>query len=84
MALYQTLLESTNKVTSKTKDSVKEPRVSNFDLNYDAGAKTITYTARIHSNTSASNYDVIVQFLSVEQNQGLTEEEIAIVEESLE
>lgn len=76
MALYQTLLESTPKVAPKTTDSVREPKVSNLDLNYDTGAKRITYSAKVRSNTTNTNYDVLIEFSSVEPTQGLTEEEI--------
>ena len=76
MALYNTLLESTPKVSPKTPDSVREPRVSGLDLNYDPKTERLTYSARVHSNSTPSNYDVLIEFSDVKQNQGLTEEEI--------
>ena len=76
MALYQTLYESTPKVAPKTLDSVKNPRVSNLDLNYDPDSKRMVFTARVSSNTTADNYDVILEFSDVEPTQGLDEQEI--------
>ena len=76
MALYQTLYESTPKVAPKTLDSVKSPRVLNLDLNYDSNSQKMVFTARVHSNTTADNYDVMLEFSDVEPTQGLSEQEI--------
>ena len=75
---WNELLASTGKVNTASLENVNGvAHVSNLDLHYYKGVRTLTFSGEIRSATKPSKYSCIITFTKVDANENLTEEEIA-------
>ena len=78
MAIYRAVLRSTPKVSPKTPTTVLiNPTISNLDVQYYAGTRTITFYGSVKSHNQFGSYNVMLTFKNVKPHDGLTNEEIA-------
>lgn len=77
MPIWRRILQGTKKVSPAVQRNVSNiARISNLDLRYDEGVKTLTFYANVKSSTFNTFYSVIITFKGVERTDGLTEDEI--------
>ena len=77
MAIYRAVLRSTPKVAPKTPTVVDaSATVSDLDVQYFAGTRTLTFYGSVRSHAKFGTYNVQVTFKDVKPHDGLTEEEI--------
>ena len=72
---WNDLLKNVPKVTPHYNFGASN-KISNLDINYQLGVKTLTFYGEIKSSNGFNNYNMIITFSGVEPTDGLTEEEI--------
>lgn len=77
MPLFRAILRSTPKVAPKTPTVIDDnTTVSDLDLEYYAGTRTLTFYGKVRSHAQFGTYNVQVTFKDVRPHDGLTHEEI--------
>lgn len=77
MPVYKRIIESTPKVSPGSIENVSSTaRITDLNLRYDAGVRTMTFYGIVHTQHNPSGYSVQISFKNVKQNDGLTEVEV--------
>lgn len=78
MPVWGTLARNTPKVSPGSIDNASQAsKISNLDLRYDKGVRTLTFYGTVRSTRSFHSHSVILTFKNVKPTDGLTKEEIA-------
>lgn len=77
MPVWRALARGTPKVSPGSINNADYgARISNLDLRYDKGVRTLTFYGEVRSSSRPIGYTVMVTFKNVEPTQNLTDEEI--------
>lgn len=76
MPVWKQLAQSTPKVSPGAVSNSSKTNISNFNLQYDSKKKIITYYGSVASSSMPGGYNVIISFLNVGPEDGLTDDEI--------
>jgi len=77
MPVWRALARGTKKVSpGSITNASSTAMINDLDVQYMAGVKTLTFSANVSSNKHIGFYHVIITFKNVEQDDGLTDEEV--------